>query len=142
MLSLLRRPRIRDVLQTHQRLADDISVLRSTVLSRLQRVENELMVAKLGRFFSELDLAIRLAVAEGCEAASALESGLRASVAPLARGKAGGFARARQAWRCADGTFVPESEKWRARRDEYESHAAGGRKRAAQAVRGRDGRFC
>lgn len=141
MLSLLRRPRTRDVLQTHQRLADDISALRSSLLARIQRIENELMAAKLSRFFSELDAAIRLAVSQGVQAANAIEKSLRASVAALTRGKAGGFARARNAWRYDDGTFMPESEKVAAYAKEYERYAAGGRARAARAQRAEDGTF-
>jgi len=62
-------------------------------------------------------------------------------VAPLPRGKADGVARAQSAWRYFDGTFMPESEKQEAYRDEYERYAAGGRARATRARRAPNGTF-
>jgi hypothetical protein len=41
----------------------------------------------------------------------------------LPRGKAGGLARVRTAWRYGEGTFMPESGKFEAYRQEYERHA-------------------
>jgi len=57
------------------------------------------------------------------------------------RGRPGGLARARTAWRYFDGTFMPESEKKAAYLEEYERHAAGGREPAARALRLADGTF-
>lgn len=61
------------------------------------------------------------------------------------RGRAGGLARARQAWRYSDGTFMSDSEKEavieESELDEYERFAAGGRARAARAKRASDGTF-
>jgi hypothetical protein len=62
-----------------------------------------------------------------------------------ARGRAGGLARARDAWRYSDGTFMPDREKETAIEEyeieAYERYAAGGRARAARALRRRDGTF-
>jgi hypothetical protein len=59
------------------------------------------------------------------------------------RGRAGGKARARDAWRCLDGTFMSDRERMAVIEDleheEYERHAAGGRARAACGVRNADG---
>jgi hypothetical protein len=49
------------------------------------------------------------------------------------RGRAGGLARARQAWRSLDETFMPESAKQEAYVREYERYAASGRARASTA---------
>jgi hypothetical protein len=130
----------------HKRLAADFSELESTILSRLQRLECELMNAKLDSFFYQLDIAIHLTLREGVDAAVAVEKGLRGIAAPLPRGKAGGIARARNAWRYLDGTFMPESEREAALEEselaEYERYAKGGRRRAATALRAADGTFC
>ena len=65
--------------------------------------------------------------------------------APLPRGKAGGIARARTAWRYLDGTFMPEAERAAAIEEfelaDYERYAAGGRARARTAQRVPDGTF-
>jgi hypothetical protein len=141
VLSLIRSTRLRDIIDTHQRLAADLSQLRSTILPRLQQVERELLSAKLGRFFAELHVSIEALVRHGLEAAAAIDKSCRGMVAPLPRGKAGGLARARQAWRYFDGTFMAECEKLQAYREEYERYAAGGRVRAATAKRNPDGTF-
>jgi hypothetical protein len=71
----------------------------------------------------------------------------RSSTTPAGdvRGRAGGFARVRDAWRYSDGTFMPDREKEAAIEEyeiqQYERYAAGGRVRAAQAVRRSDGTF-
>jgi hypothetical protein len=72
---------------------------------------------------------------------SAGETAATLSALEARRGRAGGLARARTAWRYIDGTFMPESEKSEAYREEYERFAAGGRARAAQARRASDGSF-
>jgi hypothetical protein len=70
--------------------------------------------------------AAELAVGQGLPAAVAIAKGLSAVTDPLPRGRAGGLARARNAWRYLDGTYMPESEKFVAYREDYERHAAGG----------------
>jgi len=75
VLSLIRTTHLRDIIDTHQRVVVDLSELRSAILPRLQRVERELMVAKLGRFFAELHVAIELTVRQRLEAAQAIEKG-------------------------------------------------------------------
>jgi len=61
------------------------------------------------------------------------------------RGRAGGLARSKEAWRYSDGTFMRDSEKYAAMEEhqleEYERYAAGGRARAARAHRASDGTF-
>lgn len=141
MLALIRTTHLRDIIETHQRLAADFSEMRSTILRRLQRVERELLSAKLDRFFAQLHLAIELTIERGLEAAASIEKSSHAMVAPFPRGKAGGLARSRDAWRYSDGTFMPESKKWEAYQEIYERDAAGGRARAAKALRAADGTF-
>jgi len=145
VISLIRSTHLREIRDTHQRLAADLSELRSTMLPRLQRVERELMGAKVDQLFGQLHIAIQLTVRQGVETAEAIEKGLRAMLAPLPRGSAGGLARASIAWRYSDGTFMPESERAAAIEEfelaEYERYAAGGRKRAATARRAHDGTF-
>lgn len=72
---------------------------------------------------------------------SAAETAATLSARQVRRGRAGGLARARTAWRYLDGSFMPESVKNEAYREEYERHAAGGRARAASALRYSDGTF-
>jgi MTH538 TIR-like domain (DUF1863) len=71
-----------------------------------------------------------------------LAQAMRAPLQPPPRGRAGGVARAKTAWRYLDGTFMPESEKEAASLDECERYAAGGRARARSAVRASDGNLC
>jgi hypothetical protein len=96
VLSLIRSKHLYHIRETHQRLTADLSELRSTVLPRLQRVERELLSAKLGRFFTQLHIAMEFTVRQGLEAAASIEKGCRGMVAPLPRGKAGGLARVRR----------------------------------------------
>ena len=137
VLSLIPSKRLRYILDTNQRLTAEFSELAL----RLQHIERELMSARLRCLFGELGVAIRLTVQHGLDAADAMENGLRATVRPLARGKAGGIARAMRAWRYLDGTFMPEKVKEQAFFEEYERYAAGGRARAATAKRGVNGSF-
>jgi hypothetical protein len=145
VLSLIRTTRLPDIIDTHQRLAADFSELRSAILPRLQRVEQELLDARLGRFFREFDSAILAYVTRGSEAACAVAAASCAAIAPLPRGRAGGLARARTAWRYLDGTFMPEAERAVAIEElelaDYERYAAGGRARARTARRSEDGTF-
>jgi len=61
--------------------------------------------------------------------------------APLRRGDTLADLRARTAWRYIDGTFIPESERFEAYREEYERYVASGRARAATPERACDGTF-
>jgi len=124
-----------------QQLAQELIELRTNMHVRIQQVETECARIGLQRILRELHKAAELAVKLGMPAALAIEKGLRSTAAPLPRGKAGGLARARSAWRYDDGTFMPESEKLEAHREKYERHAAGGRVRAARAIRAVDGTF-
>ncbi len=118
----------------------------SDLLERIQRLERE--QAEL-RSRLEGERRVRILAAQIVGAAQiapiiggAVEKFAQAMRAPLPRGRAGGYERARSAWRYFDGTFMPESEKLHARNAEYERHAAGGRKRAEQAQRAPNGTFC
>ena len=66
------------------------------------------------------------------------------TAAPV-RGRAGGLAQARDAWRYSDGTFMSSGEREAAIAEQeietYERYAAGGRARAARAARNTDGTF-
>jgi hypothetical protein len=131
----------RQLQQDVQQLTHDLNQLRADVTDRLQQVEEECARIRFGRMASAISEAAELAMRQGLPAALAIAKGLRAVVANLPPGKAGGLARARQAWRYSDGTFMPESEKFAAYREEYERHAAGGRARAKVAARATDGTF-
>lgn len=117
----------------------------SDLLERIQRLESE--HAEL-RSRVEAERQLRILVAEIVGAAQvtpaigeAIECFARAMRAPLPRGRAGGLARSRQAWRHFDGTFMPESAKFDALLADYERYAAGGRSRARTASRRADGTF-
>jgi hypothetical protein len=117
----------------------------SDLLERIQRLEREHAELR-ARLESERQLRILAAQIVGAAqvapvVGSAVEKFAQAMRAPLPRGRAGGLARARSAWRFFDGTFMPESEKVEARLADYERYAAGGRARAARAVRSADGTF-
>ena len=117
----------------------------SDLLERIQRLERE--QAEL-RSRLEGERQLRILAAQIVEAAQvapiigdAVEKFAQAMRAPLPRGRAGGLARARNAWRYFVGTFMPESEKSEAYLADYERYAAGGRARAAAARRAVDGTF-
>jgi len=122
-----------------------LSALTSDIAARLQRLElgHLQLRARL-----ESDRQVRLLAANLAGAAqaapvigAAIERFARSMRAPFPRGRAGGLARARHAWRYLDGTFMLESEKFEAYREEHERYAAGGRARARTAERTADGRF-
>ena len=117
----------------------------SDLLERIQRLERD--QAEL-RARLEGDRQLRILAAQVVGAAQAapvvgeaIERFARAMRAPSPRGRAGGLARARGAWRYFDGTFMPESAKIEAQIAEYDRYAAGGRARAARAARSSDGTF-
>jgi hypothetical protein len=127
-------------------IRDELVRTTSALLARVQRLEDgqaEMRSRLEGErqlrvFTANLTAAARAAPAVG----GAIERFAQAMRAPLPRGRAGGLARARSAWRYFDGTFMPESEKEAAYLEEYERYAAGGRTRAALGVRDARGRFC
>ena len=115
------------------------------LLKRVRRLEEE-----QAQFRSRLEghRQLRIFAAHTAAAAQtatilgqAIEAFAQAMRSPLPRGRAGGLARTRSAWRYFDGTFMPESEKALADLEDYERHAAGGRARAAKAQRAVDGTF-
>lgn len=121
----------------------------SELLERIQRLEEEHL--KL-RARVEADAHLHRLMAEAHAAAdagltigSAFEAFAASMRRPLARGRAGGLARAARAWRNDDGTFISEEEREcvieEAEAEEYEMRAAGGRARAASARRRGDGTF-
>jgi len=120
-----------------QRLSAELAELRARV-----PLDDPSLVARLAAHVSrfqakadrELDRFL-FAIRSAAETAASLR------VEQDRRGRAGGLARARTAWRYLDGTFMPESEKQEVYRIEYERYAAGGRARAAQAGRAPDGTF-
>lgn len=130
--------------QAIQQLEQPISV----PYSRTQRLEAEqaALLARLEgeRQFRLLTGHITAAAQTALVLGAAIErfaEAMRSPLPPPPRGRAGGRARARTAWRYLDGTFMPESEKDAVYLEEYEHYAAGGRRRAATAVRARDGPF-
>jgi hypothetical protein len=128
-----------------KRAAQQLIDITSALLERVQRLEVDQadLRAHVGgkhhmRFLTtEIAAAAQIALSIGAST-EAVANSLRT---PIPRGRAGGLARARKAWRRSDGTFMPESEKYEAYRKEYERYAAGGRARAGGAIRGPDGTF-
>jgi hypothetical protein len=117
----------------------------SDLLERIERLEREHAEIR-ARLEGERHLRILAAQIVGAAQIApvigeAVEKFAQAMRAPRPRGRAGGLARARDAWRYFDGTFMPESVKFEARIDEYERYAAGGRARARMAPRSPDGTF-
>jgi hypothetical protein len=117
----------------------------SDLLQRIQRLEGEHAELR-ARLEGERQLRILAAQIVGAAQIApiigdAIERFAQAMRAPNPRGRAGGLARARSAWRYFDGTFMPESAKLEARIAEYDRDAAGGRARTARAVRATDGTF-
>jgi hypothetical protein len=115
------------------------------MLERIQRLEREHAELR-ARLEGERQLRILAAQIVGAAQIApvigdAVEKFAQAMRAPLQRGRAGGLARARSAWRYFDGTFMPESEKFEADRLEYERYARGGRARANNGERDANGRF-
>jgi hypothetical protein len=133
------------MLGLHRTDADELRRTTSELLERIQHLESEQseLRAKL-----EGDRQLRFLIANIMRAAlvaptigAAVERFAQAMRARLRRGRAGGLARARTAWRYLDGTFMPESAKLEGCLAEYERYAAGGRRRAATADRSSDGKF-
>jgi hypothetical protein len=114
----------------------------------IQRLENEqdaLRSRPEGERQRRISTAHIAAAAQAAPAiGAAIERFVEAVRAPLPlspRGRAGGLARAKSAWRYFDGTFMAESEKEAAYLEEYERYAIGGRVRANQAIRNPSGTF-
>lgn len=133
------------ILGFHRADADELRRTTSELLERIQRLESA--QAEI-RASLEGERQLRLLAANITSAAlaaptigAAIERFAQAMRAPLRLGRAGGLARARAAWRYADGTFMPESEKLEAYRIDYERYAAGGYARANSAQRADDGTF-
>jgi hypothetical protein len=117
----------------------------SDLLNRIQRLEREQAELR-ARLQSEHQLrSLAAQIVAAAQAApvigEAFEKFAQAMRAPTPRGRAGGLARARGAWRCIDGTFMAESDKLEAYQLEHERYAAGGRARASKARRAEDGTF-
>ena len=140
------------MLFNRERELQALRITTSTLTQRIQQLSEEL--AKLRAHIPKPDdpnLAAQLAAHLNRAHATVnrqldrLLEGIRsgAEVAALLTrlGRAGSLARARTAWRYLDGTFMPESVRLDAYREEYERHAAGGGARANFAVRNRDGTF-
>jgi len=125
-------------------IRDELVRTTNDLLARVQRLEEgqaeiraRLAERQLQVFTANLAAAAQVAP----EIGAAIERFAEAMRAPLVRGRVGGLARARAAWRYFDGTFMPESEKEAAYLEEYERYAAGGRARAETASRNPNGTF-
>lgn len=77
VLTVIRRSHRDNILGMNHGLAHDISLFRTNVVPRLQRLEREVVSAKLGPALGELSAAMRVAVDEGLAAAGALQSRLQ-----------------------------------------------------------------
>lgn len=119
--------------------------LTSDIMDRIQRLEREQAELR-ARLEGERQLRFLAAQIVGAAQVApvigaAVEKFAQAMRSPSPRGRAGGLARARGAWRYLDGTFMPESEKYDAYRREYERYAAGGQAQARSGARDGLGRF-
>jgi len=133
------------MLITLRRIRQHLDRVTSDLRERIQRLEDE-QAEFIARLESERALRIFMAqIGAAVEAApvlgAAMERFAETMRMPLARGRAGGLARASRAWRYFDGTFMPESAKSEAFRHEYERYARGGRARALSAKRCSNGTF-
>jgi hypothetical protein len=143
-------PRLQSSVMALFRRYDSEQLVRATsdLSARVQRLELE-HAALRARLEGESQLRIVTAqIAAAAQAAPAIGAAIerfaeamRAPLPLVPRGRAGGLARAKSAWRYFDGTFRPESEKDAAYLEEYERYAAGGRARAFRAHRHPDGTF-
>ena len=91
--------KIAQLTSDYQLLAERVASFECDMHSRIQRREAELMAPKLDRLLRELHPAAQLAAEQSCQSALSVQSAMRAVVAPLPRGRAGGLARANTAWR-------------------------------------------
>ena len=140
-------PRLQSSVMALFRRHDNEQLVRATsdLSARVQRLELEHAALRV-RLEGERQLRILTAhIASAAQVAPVIEAAIerfaQAMRAPLPRGRTGGLARARTAWRYFDGTFMPESEKEAAYAEEYERYAKGGRARAASASRSGLGSF-
>jgi len=135
-----------------QRLTTELAELRAQALTRDDPDAIAALAARVdeARLRSQRKLDHLLAgICDAGEAALLLGAALENFAANLRvsgkRGRAGGIARARFAWRYSDGAFMPNEEAERLLEEfeleEYEHHAAGGRARASRARRAADGSF-
>jgi hypothetical protein len=134
-----------DMVGFRRHVRDELARTTSVLLARVQRLE-EAQAEIRARLKGQGQLRVLTArIAAAAQVApvvgSAIERFAEAMRAPLPRGRAAGLARPRTAWRYFDGTFMPESERRASDLEEYERYAAGGRARAASAVRNEDGKF-
>lgn len=132
-----------------KRFATHLLETTNQLLIRVQRLEAERLQfhtwidseRQLRILTAHLAAAVQTAMIIG----AAVERFAEAMRARPPRGSKGGFARARNAWRYSDGTFMCETERQAAieelELEDYERYATGGRKRAATATRNADGTF-
>jgi hypothetical protein len=131
-------PRRRDNDERPTALTSDIV----TRLQHLERAHGELRTTLEGD--RQLPILIANLMSAGHAApviGAAIECFAQSMRATIPRGRLGGLVRAGHAWRYLDGIFMPESERYEARREEYERYAVGGRARAASALRAKDDVF-
>lgn len=130
---------------------DSQQLVRATsdLTARVHRLETE-HAALRTRLQGEHQLRLLTAnVVAAAQAApvigAAIERFAQAMRASLPKGRVGGLARAKTAWRYADGTFLSDSDRTQAIEElefeKYERYAAGGRARANSASRFADGTF-
>lgn len=123
---------------TRGAVADYVRNATQPVLEHLQRLESDLLSL---RQVVEGERQIRQTSAVVGAAIEKWAQTMRAPLPTVPRGRAGGRARAKFAWRFTDGTFMSEANIDELLRQEYERSAAGGRARAAHALRSADGTF-
>jgi hypothetical protein len=117
----------------------------SDILERIQRIEAE-QAALRAQIEGERQLRFLATHIVGAAQTTqiigtAIDNFAQAMRAAQPRGRTGGLARNRNAWRYFDGTFMPEAAKNEAYEIERERYAAGGRARAAKALRADHGTF-
>ncbi len=133
------------MLLTRRHIQSAIESYTSDISARVQRLESEQAMLRARvegeRQVRSLAANVTAAAVVAPAIGAAIERFAEAMRRPSPRGRAGGLARVRTAWRYFDGRFMPESNKSEAYRMEYERYAAGGRARAACARRSVNGRF-
>jgi hypothetical protein len=132
----------------HQRLLETIQRLEAAHRARADFESNdavERIAVRVAEKLSRERAETLKAAALSADIGRAIEMFAAAMRRQLPPGVAGGRARARNAWRYSDGTFMPDGERAAAIEEfeiaEYERYATGGRARSHGARRHPDGTF-
>lgn len=144
MFGLSRRTLLAEV----QHLRRELAEVRRVCSAEVQHLREQLAPAmaevatvQLHRMGKAIHDVAHLQIHAQLPAAKAIADSLQSVMKPLPYGVAGGRARARQAWRYDDGTFMSYGDEEQIQLEARERMARGGRARARGARRTADGRF-